>query len=232
MRTKKSNQSINQLLQTMQILRSENGCPWDMEQTPDSLTPYILEEASELVDAIEVGDANLIMDELGDLLLQVVFQAQIFSEQGDFDFDDIAKSINKKLVRRHPHVFEPDGIDRDQNELDRQWEKIKRRETLSQKVHKNPIGHIPSRLPSLQFAQKLISRLIRSGHEELLPNNIQLETIMTSPTNSQETFGQLFLQLIIAAEKAGLDAEQSLRKTTRDLLSRWEDFHCQNDQQN
>jgi MazG family protein len=232
MRTKKSNQSISKLLKTMQILRSDNGCPWDMEQTPESLTPYILEEASELVDAIESGDANLIMDELGDLLLQVVFQAQIFSEQGLFDFNDIAESINKKLVRRHPHVFEPDGIERNQNELDLQWETIKRRETLSQKVHKNQIGHIPSRLPSLQLAQKLISRLIRSKHEGLLPNEINLEAIMTSQTNSGETFGQLFLQLIIAAEKAGLDAEQSLRIATRDLLARCEDFHGQNDVQN
>ena len=105
MTQKNPHNGIDLLLEIMSTLRGPGGCPWDAEQTPESLAPYILEEACELIDAIEAGDKNEIMDELGDLLLQVVFQARIFEENGLFDFDDVANTISEKLIRRHPHVF-------------------------------------------------------------------------------------------------------------------------------
>lgn len=208
----------------MQTLRSPGGCPWDREQTPTTLAPYILEEACELIDAIESEDPQLILDELGDLLLQVVFQAQIFSEQGDFNFDDVAASINSKLLRRHPHVFESDQNDDTGVDLDLQWEKIKGQEELSQKVHKSATGHLPSRLPALQYAQKLVSRATRAG----LQNRLPVITLPESPVPvveeslEEKELGEFLLQLVILAQNAGLDAEQVLRQTTRKLQSEME----------
>ncbi|MEL7512469.1 MAG: MazG family protein, partial [Cyanobacteria bacterium J06554_3] len=97
---------LQRLIDVMAQLRNpEGGCPWDLKQTPESLTPYVIEEAYEVVDAIQHGDKADVADELGDLLLQVVFQAQLYKEQGDFDLSDVARNITEKLIRRHPHVF-------------------------------------------------------------------------------------------------------------------------------
>ena len=98
-------QTLRELLATMHALRAPGGCPWDAAQTPESLAPYIIEEACESIEAIETGTPEMIADELGDLLLQIVFQAEIAAERGQFDFADVAAGINAKLVRRHPHVF-------------------------------------------------------------------------------------------------------------------------------
>ena len=97
--------SFKQLEQTMRTLRSESGCPWDRAQTLESLKPFLIEETYEVLDAIDSGHAEDHLEELGDLLFQIVFQSQIRSEQGDFCFDDVAAEINKKMLRRHPHVF-------------------------------------------------------------------------------------------------------------------------------
>ena len=101
-----SSQALERLLEIMATLRSPEGCPWDAKQTPKSLKPFLLEETYEVLEAIDHGDPGGIRDELGDLLLQVVFQARIFEERGDFDFSDVAGAISEKLIRRHPHVFE------------------------------------------------------------------------------------------------------------------------------
>ena len=152
---KDTRNSVDSLLKIMQELRAPDGCPWDAEQTPESLTSYILEEACELIEAIEEGAPELILDELGDLLLQVVFQAQIFSERNQFDFHDVATGITDKLVRRHPHVFNRDEADVLATQLDKQWDKIKRSEATYNKTCL--ADHLPSTLPSLQRAQKLVS---------------------------------------------------------------------------
>ena len=97
--------ALQELIDVVAKLRSPQGCPWDLAQTPSSLTPYVIEEAYEVVDAIQTGDKKAIAEELGDLLLQVVLQAQIASEAGDFSLQEIAEGISQKLIRRHPHVF-------------------------------------------------------------------------------------------------------------------------------
>lgn len=209
-------QTLVELLDTMRILRSPDGCPWDAGQTSESLAPYILEEACESIEAIEAGSPELIADELGDLLLQIVFQAQIFSEQGTFDFADVAAGINAKLVRRHPHVFagkDANGVPAE--ELDRQWDRIKREEQSGNRLTPpHPLGRLPGNLPALQRAQKLLARAMRSGldTEKLFPH--------PSPdgTLTEDELGSALLILVRQAERSNLDAEQVLRRLTRKLL--------------
>jgi len=209
----------------MRALRAENGCPWDMQQTPESLTPYILEEACELIDAIEHGDQRLILDELGDLLLQVVFQAQIFKEQEQFDFYDVVTGITDKLIRRHPHVFDREGTSTPEDELDQQWDKIKNSEKTNNKSCL--ADHLPSKLPALQKAQKLVSRMKRNKRAEELPKMLKslvkpdyAEKAQGDLPLSEEALGQTLFELVRLAQNAGLDAESALRKTTKKILNK------------
>lgn len=209
-------QTLLELLATMRALRSPDGCPWDAGQTPESLAPYILEEACETIEAIETGSPEMVADELGDLLLQIVFQAQIFSEQGTFDFADVAAGINAKLVRRHPHVFAgkaANGISAE--ELDSQWERIKREEQSGLRVTPtHPLGRLPANLPALQRAQKLLTRAMRCG----LDTELFLPEPAPNGTLTEDELGSALLNLVRQAEKSSLDAEQVLRRLTRKLL--------------
>lgn len=206
-------ETLVNLLETMRTLRSANGCPWDAEQTPESLAPYILEEACETIEAIESGAPEMIVDELGDLLLQIVFQAQIFSESGDFDFADVAAGIDAKLIRRHPHVFANYKLSITAEELATQWERIKQAEQTGRPLH--PLGQLPGNLPALQRAQKLMARAIRMGIDikEHLPRN------STEQKLTEAELGMALLSLARQAEFSGLDAEQTLRKTVRKVLA-------------
>lgn len=216
-------QKIETLLQTMKALREPQGCPWDMEQTSASLTPYIMEEACELIDAIEGGNAEIVLDELGDLLLQVVFQAQIHEEQGLFDFEDVAACIGDKLIRRHPHVFDRDKTATRADELDQQWDRIKSTEKTNNKSCL--ADHLPNKLPALQKAQKLISKVERTGSSDRLPemNKSLLKKGLSdkgpgSQELNEETLGQTLFDLVKLAQDAGIDAESSLRKTTGKIV--------------
>ncbi len=221
---KNTHNSVDTLLQIMHALRATEGCPWDAEQTPESLTPYILEEACELIDAIEGGSKELILDELGDLLLQVVFQAQIFKGRKQFDFYDVAACIVDKLVRRHPHVFERNGSKIHATELDKQWDEIKRAEATNNKTCL--ADHLPSRLPALQRAQKLIARTYRVDRQAELPVIHQrLLQQIYDPKDSdeswqleEETLSQALLHLVRLAHNANLDAEATLRKITQKTI--------------
>jgi MazG family protein len=206
-------QTIRELLATMHALRAPGGCPWDAEQTAESLTPYILEEACEAIDAIETGSAAMIADELGDLLLQIVFQAEIFSERQLFDFADVAAGINAKLIRRHPHVFSggDDTVPRD--ELARQWERIKRAEQPVSSQPPHPLGQLPGSLPALQRAQKLLAKGKRAG----LDIERYLPALSTGMPAEEEQLGRALLALVKQAELCGLDAEQALRRAVRNL---------------
>jgi len=214
--------NMDSLLQIMRELRAPDGCPWDAEQTPESLTPYILEEACELIDAIEEGDSKLILDELGDLLLQVVFQAQIFAERQQFDFYDVSACIAEKLLRRHPHVFARESHDFS-TELDKQWERIKSSEATQNKSCL--ADHLPDKLPALQRAQKLIARVYKTERQKELPESSDISEITQwladrnkTVAFDEEALGRLLLQIVRISHDAGLDAESVLRKTTRELL--------------
>ena len=215
--------SLEDLLEVMRVLRAPGGCPWDAEQTPEKLTPYIIEEACELVDAIEDGNLELIRDELGDLLLQVVFQAQIFSERAQFDFHDIAQGIADKLIRRHPHVFADESDCSSRVDLDRQWEDIKKNESTN---NKNCFAdHLPSKLPALQLTQKLISRAYKAGRQGELPDDFaNLAERLNADQDSlpaemnEEVIGLLLFRLVDMAHAAGVDAESSLRRISKKLV--------------
>ena len=220
---KNTHNSLDSLLKIMQALRAPNGCPWDAEQTPESLTSFILEEACELIDAIEDGSQEHIQDELGDLLLQVVFQAQIFKERNLFDFHDVAAGIAEKLVRRHPHVFNRNGTEAHTTDLDKQWDVIKQSEATHNKTCL--ADHLPSKLPALQRAQKLIAKAYRIDLQSELPatDQKQLQLIFTPKDNGEgwrpeeESLGQALFHLVRIAHDANLDAETALRKITQKI---------------
>jgi len=219
--------SLDSLLKIMQALRAPDGCPWDAAQTPESLTPYILEEACELIEAIEEGSPKHVLDELGDLLLQVVFQAQIFNERKQFDFHDVVAGISEKLVRRHPHVFERENMAGDTLELDRQWEAIKRSESNYNKVCL--ADHLPDKLPALQRAQKLVAKVRRAdrhselpGADEALLKIFQVTEDGTAGQLDEMILGQALFHLVKLAHLANLDAEAALRKLTRKTMCQLE----------
>lgn len=209
MTQKNTHNGLDSLLKIMKTLRQPGGCPWDAAQTPESLAPYILEEACELVDVIEAGNTELILDELGDLLLQVVFQAQIFRERQHFDFNDVAEAIASKLIRRHPHVFEPTNEKKSNEELNQQWEEIKRSEGSN--IKSCLADHLPTKLPALQRAQKLIAKAHKTNRQQELPQNLSANSGQQEPI-SEEQLGNALFQLVCSAYDAGLDAESALRK--------------------
>ena len=156
---------IEQLKNIMAQLRDpDGGCPWDLEQDFNTIAPYTIEEAYEVADAIERGHFGELKDELGDLLLQVVFHSQMASEQGLFDFDGVCQAINDKMIRRHPHVF-GDATTRDSETQTAEWEAIKATERQQSDKGDGALDDIPVSLPALKRAQKLQKRAARVGFD-------------------------------------------------------------------
>jgi len=154
---------IEHLLEIMRKLRAPDGCPWDREQTIDSLKSNLIEETYEVIDAMESGDRSDLKEELGDLLLQVVFQAQICDEEGSFTFGDVARTIADKLVRRHPHVFGDVQADTS-DQVIRNWEKIKKTEKGGD-TPRSLVDGIPRHLPALSKAHLVQKRVAKVGFE-------------------------------------------------------------------
>ena len=156
--------SIERLLEIMQKLRGPGGCPWDQKQTHDSLKSDLIEEAYEVIDAIESGESSALEEELGDLLLQVVFHSQIAAEQGDFKLSDVATGIADKLVRRHPHVFGDVQV-AGTGEVLRNWDAIKKAEKKEADKPASIVSGIPRHLPALQKAHQVQKRAARAGFD-------------------------------------------------------------------
>lgn len=156
---------MKQVIDLMSRLRSRGGCPWDREQTLESLQQYLIEECYELIDAVDSGDVARHMDELGDVLLQVVFQAQIRKEQGKFDFGDVVKTLAAKLIRRHPHIFGSEKA-RTPAQVLKRWEAIKALEKKEKgEVSRSAVDGVPHRLPALLKAQRVQARASRVGFD-------------------------------------------------------------------
>ncbi|MDZ4184589.1 MAG: nucleoside triphosphate pyrophosphohydrolase [Desulfuromonadales bacterium] len=211
--------AMQRLIDIMDRLRSPGGCPWDAEQTPETLVPYLLEEAHETIEAIESGDPSLICDELGDLLLQVVFHARIFSERGAFDVGDIANAISDKLVRRHPHVF-ADVTLQSHGDLTAQWEKVKTGEKAQRgESERTLLESIPRSLPALSRTQKLMEKSARAGR--IWPNSSEnlascATTVQALYTGmSDEALGEALFALVAVARDSGIDPEGALRRATQ-----------------
>ena len=155
--------------------RAPGGCPWDREQTHESLKRNLLEEAHEALEAIDGGDPSVLTEELGDLLVQIAFHADIAREAGHFEMGDVVERINRKLIRRHPHVFNPDGSlslrgrdgvgAPDAREVERNWERIKAEERAAAGTRKSPVDGIPASLPALAASQLMQDRVARAGFE-------------------------------------------------------------------
>lgn len=151
-------ENFKKLLEIMETLRSENGCPWDKKQTHESLKPYVIEEAYELVHAIDSKDTNYFIEELGDVLLQVIFHSQIAKENGDFTINDVIERLNNKLIRRHPHVFENKG-----EYSYEQWEKLKAKEKGKKEFSK--IGNYNPGMPPLMNLRRLIENALAVNYD-------------------------------------------------------------------
>ena len=198
----------------MAHLRSPEGCPWDQEQTHQSLTRCLIEEVSETLEAIDEDDMELLEEELGDLLLQVVFHAQIAKENGNFDIEDVARGISDKLVRRHPHVFgdEKGTIDQADQVVDR-WEQVKAEE----KKQKGKSGDnssifkkLPPRLPALLFAYDIYKRAEKVNvHTKMTLTEKKIDLL--SQDLDEVKAGRALFELVAACRKSGLDPEASLR---------------------
>jgi MazG family protein len=195
---------LERAVRTMDQLRSPGGCPWDAAQTAESLTRYLLEEAYEVIEAIETGDNALLREELGDLLLQVLFHARIAQELPDdqaFGIDEVAGDLADKLVRRHPHVFGESGSGGAQpsaEQLNETWE----RQKIDEKGRNSAVDGVPLNQPALALTAKLVSRARRAG-------------IDVGPAASDD-FGTRLFEVVQDAVAAGVDPETALRRTARD----------------
>ena len=200
---------LRALVAVMDRLRSPGGCPWDARQTHRSLAEYLLEEAYETVEAIESGDRDDLREELGDLLLQVVFHARIAQEDPDdpWDIDDVAEGIVAKLVRRHPHVFGDDVSLDSAEQVESRWHDLKAQEKGRASVTEG----IPTALPALLRASKLLARSERLD----VPLPDADETAPVAYLSDEGEFGDLLLGLVAAGRARGWDAEAALREAVR-----------------
>jgi ATP diphosphatase len=228
------NYSIEDLLNIMQRLRDpDNGCPWDLKQTYASLVPMTLEEAYEIADAVDRHDLAELQGELGDVLLHIVFYAQIAKEQGEFHFADVVQTICEKMIRRHPHIF---GDENAADELDvkQRWEAIKKQERAAKnKAHADDFFEgITAALPALKHAVKLKKRAATIGfdwqHWEPAADKVneELEEVRDSLRNNEskerveEELGDLLFTVANLAEQLKIDPENALRKANKKFSNR------------
>jgi XTP/dITP diphosphohydrolase len=210
------------LVATETRLRGPGGCPWDREQTHASLARHLVEEAYEVLDAIEEGDPTHLREELGDLLLQVVFHAQLAEDAGDFDVDGVARAITEKLVRRHPHVFGDLRVG-SAGEVVRNWEAIKRQE----EGRTDPLAGIPSALPALQLAAKLQKRAPEgglgggAGSPGTVRERLDQVVATTDPERLDRAVGELLFEVVALARSRGVEPEAALRATARRFRARF-----------
>jgi MazG family protein len=209
---KKRRAAIDDLVGIMARLRSPTGCPWDREQDHQSLRWHAVEEVYELVDAIERKDDHELQEELGDLLLQVVFHCQLARERGAFDFEQVARHIADKLIRRHPHVFGDTKV-KDVDQVWANWEKIKRAEKHGTR-HARPsaLDGIPRHLPALLRAEKLVKKARRA---KLAQNPLDHRTFTRS------ALGRKLFELACFAQSKGWSAEDLLRTETQRHEKAW-----------
>jgi tetrapyrrole methylase family protein/MazG family protein len=216
---------VNRLRNIVAQLRSPEGCPWDREQTHQSLKSHLIEECYELIDAIDAGDDTEMKEELGDLLLQVVLHSQMASEENRFDMDEVATVIADKLVHRHPHVFGETRLP-DSAAVLKQWEIIKRAEKQDRR---SALDGVPKALPALARAQKVQSKAARVGFDwqelggALAKIREELDEIEAAPENRlPEELGDLFFAVVNFARKKELDAEQLLNQATAKFAARFQ----------
>ena len=224
--------SIDKIRRVIEILRDpDGGCPWDLKQDYNSIAPYSIEEAYELVNAIEKNDINEIKSELGDLLLQVVLISQIASDQGDFNFDDVADEISQKIIRRHPQIFDENYKI---NDLPQEsWERIKNLEKKNKNTsNKSTLDQIENNMPtvlkSLKIQKKAASlnfdwiskdQVLKKVDEEL--NELKDALKEKNNKNIEDELGDLFFTLISLSRHLNLDPDQTIKKANQKFIKRF-----------
>ncbi len=193
---------FDELVDIIDRLLGPGGCPWDQEQTLEKLRPSVLEEACEVIEAIDLGDNHHIQEELGDLLFNALFFCKVAEKEGRLKTPDVIQELNEKLIRRHPHVF-GEGIAKTSKDVVRQWEELKKQEKT--KTHRESIfDSLPKGLPALTRSQKMFKKMHKKIPQEVRCTNL---------FENEESLGELLYQLTAEAEAKGLDAEHALRKT-------------------
>ncbi len=238
------------VVEIMATLRGPEGCPWDREQTPESLKPYLLEEVYEVLEAIDAKDPVHLKEELGDLLLQILFHSQIASEEGHFSYQDIEKTLGEKLIRRHPHVFQK----QDQHspttsgEVLRQWEQLKQEEKGPNQVAASVLATVPKASPALQRALQVQKRASRVGFDWSTIEPVlekfkeELDELYAATTNAskpldqsttsprthpidphiESEFGDVLFSLVNVARFLRVNPEEALRKSTNKFIRRFQ----------
>ena len=198
---------LDELIETVALLRAPGGCPWDADQTHASLVQYLVEESWELIDAIESGDRDEMIEELGDVLYQVLFHADIAAHTAgeDFDIQDVAAHMTAKMVSRHPHVFGGDRTAETADDVVSFWDELK----ADEKPHRTSVlDGIPRGMPALALAQKVLGKAAKV--------DVQV-TDAPEPPTTEEELGRTLLALVASARSQGLDAERALRHAVRGL---------------
>jgi XTP/dITP diphosphohydrolase len=205
--------NLDDLITTAHTLRAPGGCPWDAEQTHESLLTYLIEETHELIDAVQSKDPKAIKEELGDVLYNVIFHADIAEANGDFNIQDVAKNMEDKMKSRHPHVF---GTEEELKEFAaetgedvmKSWDNHKKKEKPERE---SVLDGVPLTMPALALANKVIGKAEKLGVLEKGKSPIMVET--------DDELGALLLAIVSAARVNGIDPEMALRKATTDLMS-------------
>jgi XTP/dITP diphosphohydrolase len=203
------NPKLDELIEVMAVLRGPGGCPWDAEQTHESLIRYLLEETYELIDAIEAGDRDDMIEELGDVLYQVIFHSDLAAHTPgeEFTLEDVAERMTAKMVGRHPHVFGGDRTADTADEVMTFWDDLKKAEKPGRT---STLDGVPQAMPALLLADKLL------GKAEKL-DVVEVGGPAPFPFTSEEELGAVLLAMVASARSQGLDAERALRSRLRDL---------------
>ena len=228
-----SGEQFDALVRIMERLRADNGCPWDREQTRETLKPFLIEEAYEVVEAIDEGDPKHLMEELGDLLFQVVFHAQVAAERREFTIGQVLAETADKMVRRHPHVF-GDGTASTTREVLEQWEELKREERNAvAAIPSSALDGVPRELPGLLRAQRLQDKASRVGFDwpEISGAMAKVEEELGElkeaigsavPEAVEEELGDVLFSLVNLARFLNLSAEDALRRSVARFATRFQ----------
>ncbi len=224
-------EQMSRLKKIIDRLRSPGGCPWDLEQTADSLRPFLLEEAHEVAEAISSGDPDQIREELGDLLMNIYLQARIAEESGSFSLEDVAREISEKLIRRHPHVFGTSNA-KNADEVRENWERIKRQEKGEAGEKPPTIRDLPASLPALLRADRIGKMVAQVGFDWPEPRGAidkvaeELEELKIAIDSGAEDqcyheVGDLLFSVSSVCRKLGIDGEQALLDSLARFKSRF-----------
>jgi len=224
-------ESFRKLIEIVDTLMGENGCPWDNVQTRESLKPYLVEETYEVLEALDTNDPDQIKDELGDLLYQILFHSKISSKNNEFDIKDVLDNLKEKMVRRHPHVFKEGQINTPDQVIER-WEEIKKEEKTHSN-HPSILDSVPKQLPSLLRAQKLQKKAAKEGFDwdeisdvfDKLDEEIsefKSAVLEGKGTDIQSELGDILFVLVNIAKFKKIDAEEALRSTNNKFIKRFQ----------